>query len=161
MKQYPVVLEVKVDGDALQVKATTSIERALENGRSLQAELRCIELDYQITLSAMKQALALGSRERSGNPRAFWFAGMYLGKFLKRLESHGFYLVGKNTTPAKHLGMSRASVEKILAFYRRYDDPFKIDTSIPWSTYRDNKEAYSYFTQGTPTRGSKSSRRRG
>ena len=140
MRQYPVVLEVKPTGEGLQVQATTSIERALENGRSLQAELRCIEVDYQVTLSAVKQALASGVRGRLGDPRAFWFAGMHLGEFLRRLESHGFYLVGKNTTPAKHLGVSRDSMEKILAFYRRYEDPFKIDASVTWSKYRDNKE---------------------
>ena len=141
MRQYPVVLELKKKDKGLQVQATTSVERALENANSLQAELHCIELDYNITLAAVKQALASVEEERFRDPRAFWYAGKYLVEFIARLQSHGFYLVGKNTTPAEHLGISRASVAKMMAFYNRYPDPYKIDISISWSKYRDNKEA--------------------
>ena len=141
MRQYPVVLELKKKDKGLQVQATTSVERALENAKSLQAELRCIELDYNITLAAVKKALASVEEDRFRDPRAFWYAGKYLVEFIARLQSHGFYLVGKNTTPAEHLGISRASVEKMMAFYNRYPDPYQIDISIPWSKYRDNKEA--------------------
>jgi hypothetical protein len=141
MRQYPVVLELKKTDKGLEVRATTSIERALENAKWLEAELRCIELDYQVTLSAVKGALSWGNKGRFNDPRAFWFVGKYLGEFVGRLESHGFYLVGKNTTPAKHLGISKSSIEKMIAFYRRYADPFKIDVSVPWSRYRDNKES--------------------
>lgn len=141
MRQYPVVLELKKKDRGLQVQATTSVERALENAKSLQSELRCIELDYNITLAAVKQALASVEEDRFRDPRAFWYAGKYLAEFIARLQSHGFYLVGKNTTPAEHLGISKSSVEKMMAFYHRYPDPYQIDISIPWSKYRDNKEA--------------------
>ena len=141
MRQYPVILEVKKTDKDLEVRATTSIERALENAKWLESELRCIELDYQVTIAAVKRALSWGNKERFKDSRAFWFAGKYMAEFVARLESHGFYLVGKNTTPAKHLGISKSSVEKMIAFYSRYSDPFKIDVSVPWCIYRDNKEA--------------------
>ena len=140
MIQHPVVLEVKTTERGLVIRASTSIGRALEDPKSLQADLRCIELDYAAMLGAAKAALASSGKGRYRDPRAFWFAGKYVAEFIARLESHGFYLVGKNLTPAKHLGISRASMEKMMAFYHRYADPFKIDTSIPWTKYRDNKE---------------------
>lgn len=141
VKQYPVILEVMTANEGLRVRATTSIERALDDAKSLQEDLRCIELDYSTTLTAVNAALAAGRNSRSRDPRPFWYAGKYLSDFITRLNSHGFYLVKKNITPAEHLGISRASVEKMMAFYRRYPDPFKINASVPWSTYRDNKEA--------------------
>ena len=140
MIQYPVALDVKATEDGVKVKATTSIDRALEKTKSLEAELRCIEIDYRTTLCAIKEALASAGTGRFRDPRAYWFAGKYLADFMGRLESHGFYLVQKNITPAKHLGISRASIEKMMAFYRRYPDPFEIDSSIPWTRYRDNRE---------------------
>jgi hypothetical protein len=143
MTQYPVVIEVKTSEGRLQVQAATSIDRAFEAPQSLQAELRCIEVDYQTTLAAVQQALASAGKGRYRDPRAFWFAGKYLAEFITRLEAHGFYLVEKNIAPARHLGISRASVEKMIAFYQRYPDPFKIDASVPWSTYRDNREGRS------------------
>ena len=141
MTHYPVALEVQKTETGLRVRATTAIERALEHAGSLQAELRCIELDYQTTLAAVREALASAGTARYRDPRAFWFAGKYLAEFIARLEAHGFYLVEKNIAPARHLGISRASVEKMIAFHQRYPDPFKIDTSIPWCAYRDNKES--------------------
>ena len=138
--QYPVVLEVKTTEKGHQVKATTSIDRALKDAKSLQAELRCIEMDYKTALAAVREALCSTGKGRFRDPRAFWFAGKYLAEFIARLEAHGFYLLEKNKTPAKHLGISRASVEKMMAFYRRYPDPFRIDISVPWTLYRDNKE---------------------
>ena len=140
MTQYPIVLEIEETDKGQRVRATTSVSRALEEAKTLQAELRCIEVDYRTTLAAAKAALASAGSGRYRDPRAYWFAGKHLAEFIDRLESHGFYLVEKNITPAKHLGISRASVEKMMAFYQRYPDPFKIDVSIPWSVYRDNKE---------------------
>ena len=140
MIQYPVALNVTATEKGLRVEASTSIERALRDARTLEAELHCIEVDYQVTLVAVKAVLAAAGRGRHRDPRAYWFAGKYLAEFIARLEAHGFYLVEKNRTPARHLGISRASVEKMMAFYQRYPDPFKIDTSVPWSKYRDNKE---------------------
>ncbi len=140
MTQYPIVLEVKETDKGLRIRATTSVSRALEQAKSLQSELRCIELDYGATLAAVREALASAGKRGHRDPRAYWFAGKYLAEFIGRLEGHGFYLVGKNTTPAEHIGMSRASVEKMMAFYQRYPDPFKIDRSVPWSKYRDNRE---------------------
>jgi len=115
-------------------------DRAVQDAQVLQTELRCVELDYQTTLAAVKEALALAGSGRTRDPRAYWFAGKYLADFIARMERAGFYVVGKNTTPAEHLGVSRASVEKMMHFYRRYPDPLKIDPSVPWSVYRDHKE---------------------
>ena len=140
MTQYPVILDLRDSGDQTQVTATTSIDRALDDAESLHAELRCIEIDYRTTLAGVRQALASAGTGKDLDPRAFWFAGKCLVEFVERLESHGFYLVGKNETPARHLSMSKSSVWKMMAFYRRYPDVFKIDLSIPWSVYRDNKE---------------------
>ena len=138
--QYPVVIEATATEKGFHVRATTSISRALTDAKSLQAELRCIEIDYRTTLAAVREALRATGKGRFRDPRAFWFAGKALAEFIARLEAHGFYLVEKNITPAKHLGISRASVEKMMAFYSRYPDPFAIDISVPWTLYRDNKE---------------------
>jgi hypothetical protein len=141
MTQHPLVLEVTTAGGRTQVKATTSIERALEGGRSLEAELRFVEIDYRATLAGDGAALASAGRGRYRDARAYWLAGKYLADFMDRLEAQGFYLVEMNETPARHLGVSKSSVYKAIAFYRRHPDPRKIDLSIPWSAYRDNKEA--------------------
>lgn len=140
MTHYPIVLEIEDTTAGQRVRATTAIERVLEGAASLQAELRCIEVDYKTTLAAVREALAAAGKGRNNDPRAYWFAGKHLTDFIARLETHGFYLVEKNIAPARHLGISRASVEKMMAFYRRYPDPFKIDPSVPWSRYRDNQE---------------------
>jgi hypothetical protein len=140
MTQYPVVLETKAAGDKTRVKATTSIERALADDKSLEAELRFIEIDYQASIAAARTALASAGTGMYRDQRAYWLAGKYLADFMERLERHGFYLVDMNKTPARHLGMSESSIKRIIAFYRRYPDPRRIDLKIPWSTYRDNKE---------------------
>jgi hypothetical protein len=141
MTQYPVVLDVTASGNKIRVRATTSIERAFEGSESLQAELRCIEIDYQATLAAVKASLASVGSGKARDPRVYWFAGKWLAEFIERAEGHGFYVVGKNKTPAKHLGMSASSVGKMMAFYHRYPDPFRIDISVSWAIYRDNKES--------------------
>ena len=140
MTQYPIVLEARVTDAGIEAKATTSLDRAMGAARPLEADLRCIEIDYQATLAAVKGALASAGDGLFRDPRAYWFAGKYLAEFLDRLQGHGFYLVEKNIAPATHLGISRASVEKMIAFFRRYPNPFEIDTSVPWSRYRDNAE---------------------
>lgn len=141
MTRYPVVLEVTGSGETVQARATTSIELALDGGKSLQAALRSIETDYLVTLTAVKSVLASAGASTSRDPRFYWFVGLLLTQFIERLEAHGFYLVGKNRTPAKHVGMSATSVQSMMSFYRRYPDPYKIDPSLPWSAYRDRKEA--------------------
>ena len=140
MTQHPITLDVRATDRGVEVKAAASIGRAFEGAKSLQAELRCIEIEYASVLAAASGALASAGKGRLRDPRAFWFAGKYLCEFIGRLESNGFYLVEKNVTLAKHLAISRASVEKIMSFLRRYKDPLEIDTSVPWSAYRDNKE---------------------
>jgi hypothetical protein len=140
MTQYPLMLEVREQKGRHVVKATTSIERALEGGDSLQGDLRLVEVDYAVTLAAIKAALAAAGRGRTRDLRAYWFAGKHLSDFLDRLESSGFYLVGKNTTPARHLGISSSSIWRMLSFYRHHPDPSTIDTSVPWSTYREHPE---------------------
>ena len=140
MTQYPVVLEVKQTDKGLRVKASTGIDKALEGAEGLHAQLRCVEIDYAATLAAVQACLGSAGSGRYKDPRAYWFAGKHLADFIARLEVQGFYLVDKNKAPARHLAISRASVEKMVAFYSRYPDPTKIDTSIPWSRYRDNRE---------------------
>ena len=66
----------------------------------------------------MRQALASAGEGLFRDSRAYWFAGKYLADFVSRLESHGFYLVDKNKTPAKHLDISRASVSSSWALWR-------------------------------------------
>jgi hypothetical protein len=134
------VLEATESQAGTRVRASTSLERALTDAQRLHAQLRCIEFDYAATLGAAKECLAASGRASNKDPRAYWFAGKYMADFLRRIEAKGFYLADKNHTLAAHVGISRASVEKILSFHSRYQDPTGIDVSIPWSVYRDNKE---------------------
>jgi hypothetical protein len=131
VNQYPVAIDVRVSEKGTVVSATTSIDRALQGAETLQGELRCIEIDYRTTLAAVKEALASTGSGRFRDPRSFWFAGKFLCDFIARLEAHGFYLVGKTATPARHLAVSAKSVQKIMAFYRRHVDPFRVDPSVP------------------------------
>jgi hypothetical protein len=141
MTQFPVALETKSSGDIIRVKATTSVERALTGDKSIEAELRFIEMDYQASLAAARAALASAGTGARRDARAYWLVGKHLADFMDRLEAHGFYLVEPNETPARHLGISGSSVYRAIAFYRRYRDPRSIDLAIPWSIYRDNKES--------------------
>jgi len=138
--EYPIIIEMVPDGDGMQARATTSIERAFEAGRSIEDELRSVETDYESTIAGVREALASAGTGRSRDSRAYWLAGRLLAGFMTRLEQRGFYLVDKNGTPARHVGVSKTSVGKMIAFHRRYPDPSLIDTSIPWSVYRDNRE---------------------
>jgi hypothetical protein len=139
MTRYPVDIRVTSAGETFRVKAATSIDKVVQGTRNLESELRGIETDYAVTLAAVARALKEGHRARGSDPRAYWLAGKHLHDFLTRLESQGYYLVRKNHSMAKALGIGRASVEKIISFYLRYESPLKIDLSIPWATHRDNK----------------------
>lgn len=139
MTLFPLVIQ-SVQGEAGGVmRASTSVERALADAQGLGAQLRCIELDYAATLGAARACLADSGKANDKDPRAYWYAGKYIAEFLRRIEAKGFYLADKNHTLAAHLGISRASVEKILAFHSRYRDPAAIDLRVPWTVYRDNK----------------------
>jgi hypothetical protein len=141
MTLHPVALETKSSGDELVVKATTSVELAFSGDKSIEAELRFVEMDYQASLAAARAALRTAGTGSNRDPRAYWLVGKHLAGFMDRLGDHGFYLVEPNETPARDLGISGSSVYKAIAFYRRYPDPRSIDLTIPWSAYRDNKEA--------------------
>jgi hypothetical protein len=136
-----VVIHAKQEEGRLTFKATTSLDKATKDVKGLKDALRGIEIDYAATIAAARRAISDGHRARGSDSRAYWLAGKQLNDFLRRLESQGHYLVRKNHTMAAHLGIGRASVEKIISFHLRYESPSKIDLSIPWGVYRDNKEA--------------------
>lgn len=140
MTVYPVVIHAKQEKDQLSFKATTSLDKATKDVKGLKQALRGIEIDYAATIAAARRAIKDGHRARGSDPRAYWLAGKYLHDFLTRLEAQRYYLVRKNHTMAAHLGIGRASVEKIISFHLRYESPSKIDLSIPWGVYRDNRE---------------------
>jgi len=140
MTQHPLALQVVETPKGTMIKASTSLEKAVQDPERLQDRLRCIEIRYRATLAAIKECLACAGKGTNKDPRAYWFAGMYMAQFLETVETMGFYVLKKNITLAKHLGISRASVEKMIAFYKRYSDPAVLDMSIPWTAYRDNKE---------------------
>jgi hypothetical protein len=120
-------------------KAAAAIEKLRVSSGNFFAELKCAEIDYEITLATAKKALSLSAANKRSDPRAYWFVGKALNDYLARLEEMGFYLLKQNRTFSRDLGISESSVKKILAFQRRYPNLTMIDSSIPWSRYRDNK----------------------
>jgi hypothetical protein len=52
------------------------------------------------------------------------------------------YLVPQNQTIARDIGNSSSSVEKIIAFRRRFPDVAMVDPAIPWNRYRNNKDGF-------------------
>lgn len=138
--QYPVSLELIGDGSDFRVRASVSLERALADNAHLGALLDCIETDYIITLSAAKFALNCARRTRRRNRHAWWCAGRLISDFLSRLASRDLYLLRQTATLAAHLGVSVGTLYRILAFYRRYADPFSIEPPVTRSTGRRSGE---------------------
>jgi hypothetical protein len=119
-------------------KATTSVHRVARASPEARAELALVAEDYSTVVSSARRALA-APRERRADPRVMWLVGDQLHGFLARLNDMGFYLVRRNDTLARELGISEVSVRKIISFRKRYPVVSMVNPAIPWSRYRDNK----------------------
>lgn len=136
-EKFPVQISVGNE-PSRRFKATTSIDKVREAPTDIHAQLAYLEEDYSILIDAVRSCLVAANRQRKVNPRLMWLAGDYLYNFLKRLDGFGFYLVRQNHTLARDVGISRASVEKVISFRRRFPRLSLIDPTIPWNKYRDN-----------------------
>ena len=69
----------------------------------------------------------------------YWLVGDNILRFLNRIDDVGFYLMHQNRTLRRDIGIGGSSVNKIIAFRKRFPNISKVDPAIPWSKYRDNK----------------------
>jgi len=62
--------------------------------------------------------------------------------FLHRIDNLGFYLVNQNRVLGAGIGMSESSIKRIIAFRKRFPDIARVNPTISWSKYRENKVPY-------------------
>lgn len=138
--RFPVIIQPQETKDGLRFRATTSVDRLSGSSRSTEQDLRAVELDYSITLAAVREALKQADRgERRHDPRAYWHAGNAILAMLERLHEAGFYLMRQNETIARDVGLASESVRKIVAFRRRFPRVADVDPQITWARYRGNR----------------------
>jgi hypothetical protein len=132
------ILAVPSDGHRKFV-AGTSLAGVADDPDSTRFLLQGIELEYRTAVAAAREALQTARRGRRVDPRAYWWAAKYINDFLERLKSYGFFLENASQTLCRDLAVSRSSITKMLAFYRRVPDPGRIDPAVSWNRYRENK----------------------
>jgi len=139
-RRFPIIIRTDDKSGSPRIRATTSVERLAQPSRGVERDLRAVELDYAVTLAAVKEALAQAARpEHRHDPRAYWLAGGAILSLVDRMSENGFYLVRQNATLARDLGLAEVSVRKVVAFRRRFPRISDVDPSIPWAKYRDNR----------------------
>jgi hypothetical protein len=142
--KFPIKIHRHEQGRKVKFVAMTSLEKAIKTSQAIEHQLGFIELDYAITLKTAQAALNTAKQKNRVDVRAFWLLGNTLLEFLQRLDKMGFYLVNPYATFARDLRLGASSIEKILAFRKRFPNILSIDPSIPWNQYRDNKVLFSF-----------------
>ncbi|MBM4175554.1 MAG: hypothetical protein FJ213_05190 [Ignavibacteria bacterium] len=132
-------LPIRIIKQGGNLKATTSVDTLYDNRKSIRQELGYIEQDYGSLVRVLRELLTSSKSAQKSDPRILWLIGDYLLSFFERLDSLGFYLVKQNETVARDISTSESSIEKILSFRRRFSFISLVDSSIPWSQYRENK----------------------
>ncbi len=152
-RRFPIIVRMDNSSDPPRIRATTSVERLAQPSRGVERDLRAVELDYAVTLAAVREALTQAARpEHRHDARAYWLAGSAILSLLDRLSENGFYLVRQNATLARDLGLAEVSVRKVVAFRRRFPRISDVDPSIPWAKYRDNRVPVPGSTSSTQER---------
>ncbi len=138
MKQYPIRI-FRGDNTERPFKISTAMEVMQNVSRNIQKELSFMEQDYAIVIETVKNILALCSKQRDKSSRLYWRIGHELSGFLHRIDNLGFYLLNQNETFARDIGIGKSSVDKIIAFNKRFENIYWVDPSIQWGKYRNNK----------------------
>lgn len=122
-----------------KLKATTSVDTLYNERKNIRHELDFIEKDYNLLTKILKDIYSFTKLHKKPDPRYFWLIGENIISFLRRLDSMGYYLVKQNATIARDISISESSLKKILSFRKRFLSVSSIDSTIPWSKYRENK----------------------
>jgi hypothetical protein len=136
--KYPLKMVVS-DQSKGHIKATTSLESLNDSSKNIQQELNYLERDYSILVEVIREIMDISSQQKKVDPRLYWLIGDNIIRFLERINDLGFYLMQQNKTFARDVQISESSVEKIIAFRRRFEKLSIIDPEISWANYRENK----------------------
>ncbi len=125
-------------------KATTSVIDLQSRSRRIRQDMGYIEFDYSVTVRAIQdiRGTVQENKVKKADPRAFWLIGDILLAFLHRIDNLGFYLVNQNRVLGEGIGMSESSIKRIIAFRKRFPDIARVNPTISWSKYRENKVPY-------------------
>jgi len=136
--KYPLKMVVS-DQSKGHLKATTSLVSLNDSSKNIQQELNYLEKDYSILIKAIREIMDISSQQKKVDPRLYWLIGDNIIRFLERINDIGFYIIQQNKTFARDIQISESSVEKIIAFRRRFEKLSMIDPEISWANYRENK----------------------
>jgi hypothetical protein len=120
-------------------KAAISVGSLSDEKRNIRRDVCYVEADYTASITAVRAILAASSKAKGKDPRVFWLLGDSVLRFLERINEIGLYLAQRNATLGRDAGISETSMEKILAFRRRYPRLSMVDPTVSWAKYRDNK----------------------
>lgn len=137
--KFPIKIHRRDHEQGVKFIAMTSLEKIMKMSQGIEHQLKFVELDYTVTLTAAREALNSSKQKNKGDVLAFWLLGNILVEFMQRLEEMGFYLVNPNATFARDLGLGASSIKKILSFRKRFPTVLSIDPTVSWSQYRNNK----------------------
>lgn len=136
---FPVRIHRIEDATGTKFKAATSLETFSQTSSPLEQQLVLIEMAYGVAITGARKALDMARKNNRSDPRAFWLGANELEQFVHQLNGMNFFLTNVNTTFARDLGISESSLKKIRGFYRRFPDSWRIDPTITWNKYRENK----------------------
>lgn len=130
-------LKIIYDKKKKQIKVATSIDNLYKKSVNIRQELAYLEKDYSILIKSIRDTVS--TKNKTTDPRLYWLVGESIFRFLERINDMGFYLLNQNKTLARDIGFSESYIRKIISFRKRFKKLSKVNPSIPWAKYRDNK----------------------
>ncbi|MEA3485687.1 MAG: hypothetical protein U9R03_03150 [Candidatus Aerophobetes bacterium] len=141
MKQrYPIQIQVmEKDKGNTVFKVSLPVESILNSSDRLDELLSNVEKEYTQTIQECKELLKKSTSEKRANSKVYWIIGDLILKFMRRLDHTPFYLRNQCAFFARDLGLSQTSIWKIIRFRKKILKKDLIDSTTPWSLYREGK----------------------
>ena len=136
-QKYAIQIVTQKDDEGFTV--VTSIHAVAAKSKNIRNELKFLEYDYAILVKSLKNVMALVSKSKKVDVRLYWIGADTLLDFLNRIDDLGFYLLKQNKTLGRDTGLSDSTVQKMLAFRKRFPKISLVNPSYSWAKYRANK----------------------
>ena len=136
-KRFPIQIVRKNAGE--EFTAVTSIHIITSASRNIRKELSFLEQDYTTLVRGVRDIITMAVKSKKADVRLYWIAADSVMRYLTRLDDLGFYLMKQNKTLGRDTGLSVGSVQKLLAFRKRFTKISLVDPSYSWAKYRANK----------------------
>lgn len=108
---------------------------------SYKDELAAFGKLYEELVESCKEILTVIQMEKKilkrVNPLLLWALGDRINSFLNKSQKSPFYLAGLYSHLSRELSLSGSSLEKIVAFRRKFNKSLDVDANKSWKYYRD------------------------